>query len=206
MEIELERYKIMIFVVALSVIYVAIFYGVPNSADKMAFVPEKVLNGGWYRIFTFPFAHLDEMHLLENIVSILVVGLITTELKTEFYDFVVIYMSAGFLAVLPVFLVSSFSAVGASAAIYAGFGIVTQELAKFKLQAQIPLIIMSLVAFSKVFTAVLECGTKCEPFFFALKQGGTHFTGLLMGVIGFRYMNNMSITPNNILRGVANDS
>jgi membrane associated rhomboid family serine protease len=203
MEIDFSRYKIMIFVVALSIVYLSVFYLVPNSTENMAFVPEKVIAGEWYRIFTYPFAHLSEAHLFENVISIMIVGFITTELKTEFYDFVVIYMSASFLAVLPVFLVTSFYAIGASAAIYAGFGIITQELAKFKVQAHVPLVIMAMVAFINAFTAFFACGTKCDSFLFSMKQGGAHFSGLIMGAVGFRFMNNMPIGPNYILRGVA---
>jgi membrane associated rhomboid family serine protease len=141
--------------------------------------------------------------LLENVASLLVVGFIATELKTEFYDFAVIYLATGVLAVIPVFLISSFSAIGASTAVYGAFGVVTQELSKFKISGQLPFGIMALVVFIKAMTSFFDCGSRCESFIFSLKQAGAHFAGLVIGVSMFRVMNDQTINPHFILRGVA---
>jgi membrane associated rhomboid family serine protease len=200
---ELSNYKILLFAGIFSAVYIAVFFMVPDSANLMAFIPEKVAAGEWYRLFTFPFAHLNEWHLLENVASLLVVGFIATELKTEFYDFAVIYLATGVLAVIPVFLISSFSAIGASTAVYGAFGVVTQELSKFKISGQLPFGIMALVVFIKAITSFFDCGSRCESFIFSLKQAGAHFAGLVIGVSMFRVMNDQTINPHFILRGVA---
>jgi len=200
---DTAKYGVMIFVISFSLVYIAVFCLVPNSSDGMAFVPEKIMNGEWYRVFTFPFAHLDFWHLTENVVSLLIVGVIATELKTEFYDFAVIYIAASFLAIIPMIAISSFSAVGASAAVYGGFGVITQKLSELKVVGQVPLIIMIGVVFVRAITSIFECGINCDSFAFAMKQGGVHFSGLLMGAGMFKFMNNKPISPKSILRGVA---
>ena len=198
-----QKYKVMIFVSALALVYIAVFYLVPNALDNFAFVPGKILSEPW-RLFTFPFVHVNTWHLWENVASIILIGFLAIELKTEFYDLVVLYLSASVLAVMPVFLISHFSAAGASAAIYAGFGIIAQDLAKYKIMPAIPIALLTLSIFARSFTSIFDCGfSLCESLIFSLRQGFAHFSGLVFGTVGYSYMNNHTLNPNSILRGVA---
>lgn len=201
-----QKYKVMIFVSALALIYISVFYFVPNSLDSFSFVPGKILSEPW-RLFTYPFVHVNAWHLWENVASIVLIGFLAIELKTDFYDLVVIYLSTSVLAVMPVFIISHFSAAGASAAIYAGFGIIAQDLARYKIMPAIPLTLLTLSIFAQSFMSIFECGfSLCESLIFSLRQGFAHFSGLVLGTLGYRLMNDHTLNPNSILRGVANGS
>lgn len=201
---NLLKYKILLFTITLSLIYIAIFYLFSNSIELLSFNPEKVFAGEGWRLFTFPFAHLNQFHLFENVASLIIIGFILTELQMEFYDFAIIFLTASMLAPMPIFAISSFSALGASAAVYAGFGIITQNVYKFKIPAIIPIVLVIGIIFLKSVIEFFMCGVNCDSLLFALKQGGVHFAGFIFGIGMFHIMNSKSINIKTIFRGVKN--
>ena len=85
--------------------------------------------GEWIKCLSFMFAHNDLSHLLTNLAALAFVTMIARELKISGLVFLAIFAGVGFLAVLPVLLVSdSFVFLGASAGISALFGITTVKI------------------------------------------------------------------------------
>ena len=96
--------KIIAFIALFSAVYVFVFL-LPNHVDRFALTPEKVQNGEFWRFVTYPFTHLATTHLVENIIGLVLVGILAIELKTLFGDFSSVYMLAGFFAVIPIWLI-----------------------------------------------------------------------------------------------------
>ena len=121
--------KIIIFAILLIIIYISVFF-IPQSVKKFALIPGKIQEA--WRFITYSFVHLNVKHLIENIIGLGLIAFIAFELKTAFSDFTSSYLSSGFLSVIPVWLILSFTALGASSAIFGGFGLISQETKKYK--------------------------------------------------------------------------
>ncbi len=176
--------KILLLVIGLAAVFVYVF-SIPNHVEKFALIPEKIASGEAWRFLTFQFTHLNQSHLLENIIGVLLAGGIATELKTKFEDFSAVYFLAGILAVIPLFYIINFTVLGASAAIYGVFGLVALEAKKFKIKKEhiFGLLIAAIFAQSAIY--YFSCGAGCEQFIFSFKQAGLHFSGLVAGVVIF---------------------
>ena len=176
--------KILIFAVILIVIYITVFF-IPGSVDKFALNPEKTSE--IWRFVTYKFAHLNIMHLIENIIGLGLIAFIAIELKTAFSDFSSTYLSSGFLSVLPIWFITSFTALGASNAIFGGFGLISQETKKYDIKGWIIILILTLLIFIKSIANFFSYGIVSEEFIFAFRQSIAHFSGLLFG-IGFFFL------------------
>ena len=120
----------LIFAGILLVIYVILFI-LPNQVENYALVPEKIQQGEVWRFGTYQFSHINLSHLLTNLMGLLIITAGIIELKTKFSDFSSIYLLAGFLAILPIWFILQFTALGASTAIYAAFGVIALESKKY---------------------------------------------------------------------------
>jgi membrane associated rhomboid family serine protease len=169
--------KIILLMASLTAIYVAVFL-IPNHADKLALIPEKVQVGQYWRFITYPFAHLSIRHLVENIIGAALVGIIAMELKTEFIWFALIYLLAGFLAVLPIWFAMQFIALGASTAIFGGFGMVSQETKKYDIKGFV--IIALFMPF--IFVHTIMGSISGSDFSLAFKQDLSHLSGFIFGI------------------------
>ena len=174
--------KVFIFGIALITIYIAVFF-IPDSAERFALSPEKISE--FWRFATYPFAHLNARHLIENVIALSLVIFIAFELKTLFSDLSSTYMSSGFLSVLPVWLAMRFTALGASNAIFGGFGLISQEARKYEIKGWIIFALLTGVIFIKSVLAFFSGGTGTEAFSFAIKQDLSHFSGLVFGAVMF---------------------
>ncbi|MBD3354987.1 rhomboid family intramembrane serine protease [Candidatus Woesearchaeota archaeon] len=181
---KIKKYKNLIFAVILLIIYVFVFFFVPESNEKLALNPEKT-DEAW-RFGTYQFAHLNLKHLVENLIGFSLLAVIAFELKTFFTEFSSTYLSSGLLSVLPMWLISPFTALGASNAIFGGFGLISQETKKYKINGWLIILLLTGLIFIKTIVNYFSYGAGSDDFIFAFKQGIAHFSGLMFGV-GFFY-------------------
>ena len=170
------NWKILSFVIALVVVYIAAF-NVPNSADRFDLSREKLSE--WWRFLTYQFVHLNLTHLIENIFGVLVAAFIAIELKTIFTDFSSAYLSSGIFAILPIWLVMQFTALGASAAIYGVYGLLSVEAKKYLNPAYIILLFVAIILLQAVVPALIDKGG------IAVEQAFAHFSGFVFGILFF---------------------
>ncbi len=179
-----KGYAIIFFAAVLIVIYISAFF-IEDRVEKFSLDPEK--KEQVWRFVTYPFVHLNLRHLIENIIGFSLLAFIAFELKTAFSDFSSTYASSGFLSVIPAWLVMAFKALGASNAVFGGFGLISQEIKKYKINSWIILTVLTGLIFMSTITAYFKTGSGSQEFSFALKQGIAHFSGLLFGV-GFFFL------------------
>lgn len=176
--------KILIFAAALIIIYISIFF-IPNSVDKFALVPEKTYEV--WRFVTYSFTHLNTRHLIENAIGLVLVAFIAFELKTAFSDFSSSYLSSSFLSVIPIWSIMSFTTLGASNAVFGGFGLISRETKKYNIKGWIIVMVLTILIFIQSFTTYFSYGFRSEQFIAAIKQSLAHFSGLMFGV-GFFFL------------------
>ena len=157
-----------------------IVFLIPGSVENLSLDKEKLLGGEYWRIGTYPFAHLTISHLIENLVGLALIGFIAFELKTGFIDYSATFFSSAFLAVLPLWLLVTFVMLGSSAAIYALFGFVSFGMKKFGLKARYVLIGLMLVIFGGT---MLNFSIGAAGMTARLIQSLAHFSGLVFGIV-----------------------
>ena len=173
--------KIFVFTVVLIIIYISAFF-IPERVEKYSLDPEK--SSEVWRFITYPFVHLNLKHLTENIIGLGLIALIGFELKTAFSDFSSSYLSSSFLSVIPIWIIMSFTALGASNAIFGSFGLISQETKKYNIKTGVVVLILTGLIFIGSITSYFSYGIGSEQFSIAIKQGLAHFSGLIFG-IGF---------------------
>lgn len=167
----------LLFAAFLAVVY-ALFFIMPNSIQQFALTPLKVQEGEFWRFLTYPFAHLNMGHLLKNLIGMLIVTGGIIELKTKFSDFSSIYLLAGFLAVLPLWFILQFTALGASVAIYSIFGVIALETKKYEIKEWHVLALIAGIIFIEAFISGAS-----TVFLSSL----SHFSGLVFGIFSFMF-------------------
>jgi membrane associated rhomboid family serine protease len=186
---------ILIFAGILIAIYVFVF-SMPQEIDKFALIPAKLASGEFWRLLTFQFAHLNSTHLLENIMGAGIAAGIATELKMRAQKFSWVYLLAGMFAVIPIYVVAPFVALGASGAIYGAFGAVSMDAKKFGLDSRI---LIGLLA-ATIIAQILIVKNVAN-----MQQGAAHFTGLVIGVALFlsydKVMAKFTTKRRKVLRG-----
>ncbi len=181
---NIKRYRNLIFAGILLVVYIAAFFFFPAGPEKLSLDPEKTEE--FWRFGTYQFVHLDIKHLLENFIGFSLLAVIAFELKTFFSDFSSTYLSSGLLSVIPLWLISPFTALGASNAIFGGFGLISRETKKYQINGLFIFLLVTGLIFATAAVNYFSYGAESKEFLFALKQGLAHFSGLLFGV-GFFY-------------------
>ncbi len=169
--------------IMLAVVYVAVFL-FPGHVNKLALVKSAVEQGQFWRFFTHPFSHLSLTHLITNLLAFTIAIVLAVELKTRFKNFSVNYFLAGFLAILPLWFLLKFTILGASAAIYAGFGLVSLDAPKYKIKAWIVLGVFLALIFTKSAVTYLSLGFGGQ-FVVDIEQALSHFSGLGFGIMMF---------------------
>ena len=176
--------KIIIFAIILVTIYASVFF-IPQRVDKLALIPGKSMEV--WRFVTYSFVHLNLRHLVENIVGLGLIAVIAFELNVAFSDFSSSYMASSLLSVIPIWLILSFTTLGASNAIFGGFGLISQETRKYKMNGLIIFIVLTALIFAGSISNFFSYGFGSEEFAFAIKQSLSHFSGLIFG-IGFFFL------------------
>jgi len=141
--------------------------------------PSKFFSGEFWRLFTYQFVHNSPSHLVENIAALLLSVILAIELKAFFSDYSVTYFSAGILAILPIWLISPFLALGASTAIYGSFGMLSRSAKRFNINPYLLLAVLTLLtAASSTYTYYARGDI---PFRITLQQLVSHLAGLFFG-------------------------
>jgi membrane associated rhomboid family serine protease len=167
-----------LFAAFLSAVYVLVFI-LPNHIQGYALIPEKISQGEFWRFLTYPFDHIDMSHLIKNLMGLMIITAGIISLKTRFSDFSSIYLIAGFLAVLPLWFILQFTALGASVAIYSVFGIIALESKKYEMKEWH---ILALVSAGIIIEAVFSGQNT------AVLSSLSHFSGVLFGVFAFFFI------------------
>ena len=171
--------KYVVFAVLLIIVYGIVFF-VPGSSEKFSLDPS--VEGDYWRFGSYQFAHLNWAHLIQNMVTLALVSFIAIELKTQFKFFSVNYLLAGLVAILPLWIISPFVALGASAAIFSSFGYVSPEAKQFRVKVWlVVLVILGFIFYKPVFILI----GSGEGMSYALKQSLAHFSGFVFGLAGF---------------------
>lgn len=180
---EIAEKAILILAALLIIIYISLHF-IPDRVEKYSLDPEN-FSEVW-RFATYPFVHLDAKHLIENIIGLTIIAFIAFELKTTFSDFTSTYLSSGYLSVIPIILIMTFTALGASNAIFGAFGLISQEVKKFKINTFLVVLGLTALIFMTSITSYFSFGIGKE-FMFALKQSIAHFAAFVYG-IGFYFL------------------
>ena len=167
----------LLFAAFLSVVYIVLFF-IPNHVESFALIPEKISQGEFWRFGTYPFDHLDAGHLLKNLIGLLIMTAGIIALKTRFSDFSSVYLLAGFFAVLPLWFIMQFTALGASVAIYSIFGMIALEVKKYEIKGWHVLAMLTAIIF-------LEAALTNSSVSFLSAM--SHFSGVLFGVFAFMF-------------------
>ena len=175
--------KIIILIGLLCIVYISIFF-IPERVDRLALNPEKINEGQYYRFITYSLTHLNGRHLIENLIGALIIAIIATELKIEWGYFIAVYLAAGFLAVLPVWIVWQFIALGASTAIAGGFGLVSRETPKYNLNSRFVITIVVLFIFTGTILNFFSMD-RSASLAINLRQDVSHFAGFLFGIAAY---------------------
>ena len=168
----------LLFAFVLSAGYIILFIA-PGHMDNLALDPSKVSSGDLWLFLTYPFVHMDVGHLLKNLIGLALVTVGIIELKTRFSDFSSIYLLAGFLAVLPIWFIIQFTALGASVAIYSIFGLIAIESKKYDIKPWHMLILL---------TGVIVAEATMSSTSTAMLSSLSHFSGLVFGVFSFFFV------------------
>ena len=140
--------------------------------------PAKFFSGEVWRIFTYQFVHYNYGHLLENLVALLMSVLLAIELQSNFRIYSATYIFSGVLAILPMWIISPFMALGSSTAIYGSFGFLSRASAKFKIKPYVLMMTVTLLtAGSAAYAAYAGHAGKAA----LAQQFFAHISGLLFG-------------------------
>ena len=162
-------------------IFLVIVFLIPYSIGTLVLDKEKILEGEYWRLATYPFVHFNLVHLAENLIGLTLVGLIALELKTKGKHYIPVYFSSAILVILPLWIMLNFIAAGSSSAIYALFGFISFKMKKFGLKPKYILMIISIIIFIKTiyYFAFNNIGNALTT---SLIQDSSHFSGLVFGV------------------------
>jgi membrane associated rhomboid family serine protease len=158
-----------------------VFFLFPEALNILSFSGFNFLKGEIWRLFTFPFVHIDFFHLVSNIIALSIITMLALELGLETNLFVGIFLIAGIiLALAGGFIFPVITLAGISLGVYAIFG---SSLLKGKRlipkYAFIGLIILS-IGVSYFLTSEINFSE------LALIQSGFHFSGFLLGLGMFK--------------------
>ncbi len=168
---------IIIFTIALVLVLTVVFY-IPGSKEKLSLDKDFFLDGEYWRIFSYPFAHESLEHLLQNVLGLFLAAFIALELNVDFKNYSLTYFSSAILAILPLWLFLSFVALGSSAAVYGLFGYVAKDTSKFEMNFNYIFIATLLVIFGTAIYSVYLGGFWKS----SLLQALAHLSGFLFGI------------------------
>ncbi|HDH41068.1 MAG TPA: rhomboid family intramembrane serine protease [Candidatus Altiarchaeales archaeon] len=169
-------YKILLFVVLICIINALVFVFLDSDLFMLT---KKAFNQPW-RFLTFQFCHLNQMHLMENIIGFLLVGFIAAEINADLWKFSLAYFASVFVVIPFVFLLSSEGPVaGNSTGIYGALSMTLIESRKLvPIRITVPLFM--LLIFSMSIVNFLRCGMCFERYF---ESEFYHFIGFVSGAV-----------------------
>lgn len=160
-----------------------VLFVIPGSLMLFSFSGTSFLNGEFWRIFTFPFVHINILHLIENLASLAVTVLLAYLVELNWKEFTISFLgSCLLLAFTEVVLFPTFVIAGASLGIFAVIGNISAKGSDFLPRyIFIPIVLSSIFA-KYLFKAIIEgeifTGT-------LLNQTILHFFGFASGILLF---------------------
>ena len=112
-----------LFFVGFTLTLIGVFVTFPQAVSLLGFSGQSFFSGEYWRILTYPLAHVSFTHLFENIIALFIVVLLSFELDLELKEFLLVFIGSGILVaffsglIFPYFLI-----VGSSLGIYSIFG------------------------------------------------------------------------------------
>ena len=163
-----------------------IFFIIPNSSSLFAFSGQTFFSGEIWRLITFPFAHVNLGHLLENIVALSLTTLLAFELGLKGNDFFCCFILSGILIALPEgLLFPSLLIAGSSLGIYAVLGSLSIKGSNFISKYVLVPILGSSIFFKHIFDMIIH------PEYITTQtsiQSAFHFSGFLAGIFVFHLL------------------
>ncbi len=166
------------FTVAILIALTVLFL-IPKSTQAFSLQKENFFNGEYWRILTYSFVHFNLTHLFENLVGLLLVGIIAFELGTSSNNYISTYFSSAIFSILPLWLLVSFVAAGSSAIVYALFGFVIFGIKKFDMPLSFIFVVALLTVFGQSIYYFIGGGRDLSP---TVIQDLAHFSGLIFGI------------------------
>lgn len=164
-------------------VYWFFFFGIDDAVTKFSLMYDKVLLGEYWRLFSYQFAHIDTSHLYENMISLALIIILAIELKINANDMTSVYLLTGLLAVLPLWIFTHSTLLGASAAIYGGFAMMSLNLRKFAISPLFAIFVIILFSMIKPINLFFFGGDGLEH---AFMQAVLHLCGFFFGLVAYQ--------------------
>jgi membrane associated rhomboid family serine protease len=153
------------------------FFFVPSSLSILSFSGKTFFGGEVWRLATYPFAHVNLMHLIENIIALLTTVSLAYEFGLRGKEFITVFLLSGIvIALAEAFLFPVIIIAGLSLGIYAVLGSLSIKGSNF-----IPKYILIPLLGISVFLKYLFTGVSKE----SLQQSLFHFAGFVSGIAVF---------------------
>jgi membrane associated rhomboid family serine protease len=165
-------------ILAFSLILLYIVLYAAKAADFLLLDMIKLYSGEVWRLVTYQFVHGSYKHLITNIIALSLSIIIALQLESSFKDYSMTYFISGIVAILPIWFLSPFIAMGASTAIYGSFGYLSRSASKFQMKPYLILVFMTGLT---VITTVYSYFTSEIAMHLLLKQSLSHLAGLFFG-------------------------
>ena len=118
--------KIIIFFTGIFIALVGVYVALPNAIELLGFSGTAFLSGEFWRIITFPFVHVSNAHLVENLLALFILTLLAYEFKMKVRAFISLFFLSGILLAFFGGLIYPYLViVGASLGVYSIFGALT---------------------------------------------------------------------------------
>ncbi len=183
MKLTMLAKGIILIAAVLVIIYLGVFF-TPDSSTNLSLDPKKFFAGDYWRLLTYQFAHANTMHLATNTIALIIAAFLAVELKTILSGFYITYLVSGLVAVLPLWWVVPFIALGASSAVYSSFGVASIEANKLGIKPYIPIALFIPFIIGKSTYQFITCSGNCVAEKASFLQGSAHLMGFVFG-IGF---------------------
>ena len=170
-------YKILGFVIMVCIINACVFMLLPDISPFM--LTKDAFNQPW-RFLTFQFIHLNQMHLVENLIGLFLVGSIATEINLGFRGFLLAYLASVFIVIPFVLILSTQAPVaGNSTGVYGALSLVLVKIRKL-IPATVTLPLFTLFIFPSSIINLLKHNTCLGKHFLGEFY---HFAGFVCGAI-----------------------
>lgn len=164
--------RILSWFIPLALLYIGVLF-VPDHIERYALIYQQVSEGEYLRFLSFQFSHLDVGHLMQNLLGLGIICMLLRELHLEPEDVFSVYLLTGIFAVLPLWFFTHSTLLGASSAVYGGFGIALLGSLKLKAKTSIFFLGMTL----PMIIQLIEQGMQ------AWLQIAFHLSGFIGGVL-----------------------
>ncbi|RME52265.1 rhomboid family intramembrane serine protease [Candidatus Woesearchaeota archaeon] len=171
-------------IAGLFLLYCVMFF-LPGAVDRFSLEYTAVMNGEWWRFFSYQLVHGNVQHLLFNLVGVALLWTVFAEVDVLSKEALGIYFLAGVVAALPIWFATKITVLGASTAVYAGFGVASMHVRKFEVNEGVVLaVVAGLAVVSPLF--LLVAGGVSPLFFSASSSALLHMSGLFFGALAHR--------------------